>query len=106
VARPEGLEPPAYRFEACRSIQLSYGRESDRTLAAPATVEHCGSRVADLPTRVHDVARPSRRERATASVAAGSCATIEFCVGPLVRSMPPHRVLTWASSSIGRAADS
>jgi hypothetical protein len=26
VARPEGLEPPAYRFEACRSIQLSYGR--------------------------------------------------------------------------------
>src|SRR5262249_26701495 len=26
VARPEGIEPPAYRFEACRSIQLSYGR--------------------------------------------------------------------------------
>ena len=26
VARPEGLDPPAYRFEACRSIQLSYGR--------------------------------------------------------------------------------
>jgi hypothetical protein len=26
VARPEGVEPPAYRFEACRSIQLSYGR--------------------------------------------------------------------------------
>ena len=26
VVRPEGLEPPAYRFEACRSIQLSYGR--------------------------------------------------------------------------------
>ena len=26
MARPEGLEPPAYRFEACRSIQLSYGR--------------------------------------------------------------------------------
>ena len=26
LARPEGLEPPAYRFEACRSIQLSYGR--------------------------------------------------------------------------------
>ena len=26
VARPEGLEPPAYRFEVCRSIQLSYGR--------------------------------------------------------------------------------
>jgi DNA invertase Pin-like site-specific DNA recombinase len=27
LARPEGLEPPAYRFEACRSIQLSYGRD-------------------------------------------------------------------------------
>jgi hypothetical protein len=26
MVRPEGLEPPAYRFEACRSIQLSYGR--------------------------------------------------------------------------------
>ena len=26
MARPEGVEPPAYRFEACRSIQLSYGR--------------------------------------------------------------------------------
>jgi hypothetical protein len=28
LVRPEGLEPPAYRFEACRSIQLSYGRKS------------------------------------------------------------------------------
>ena len=27
LVRPEGLEPPAYRFEACRSIQLSYGRK-------------------------------------------------------------------------------
>jgi adenylate cyclase class 2 len=26
VARPEGLEPPAYWFEASRSIHLSYGR--------------------------------------------------------------------------------
>jgi hypothetical protein len=28
VLRPEGIEPPAYRFEACRSIHLSYGRTS------------------------------------------------------------------------------
>ena len=26
VARLEGLEPPTYRFEVCRSIQLSYRR--------------------------------------------------------------------------------
>ena len=26
MVRPEGLEPPAYWFEASRSIQLSYGR--------------------------------------------------------------------------------
>lgn len=26
MARPEGLEPPAYWFEASRSIRLSYGR--------------------------------------------------------------------------------
>ena len=27
MARPEGLEPPAYWFEASRSIRLSYGRD-------------------------------------------------------------------------------
>ncbi len=26
LARPEGLEPPRSKFEACRSVQLSYGR--------------------------------------------------------------------------------
>jgi hypothetical protein len=31
LARPEGLEPPAYWFEANRSIQLSYGRARLRT---------------------------------------------------------------------------
>jgi len=29
LVRPEGLEPPAYWFEASRSIQLSYGRAPD-----------------------------------------------------------------------------
>ncbi len=29
MARPEGLEPPAYWFEASRSIRLSYGRAFD-----------------------------------------------------------------------------
>ena len=32
LVRPEGLEPPAYWFEASRSIQLSYGRLSGRPL--------------------------------------------------------------------------
>ncbi len=32
LARPEGLEPPAYWFEANRSIQLSYGRGPNRVL--------------------------------------------------------------------------
>jgi hypothetical protein len=30
--RPEGLEPPAYWFEASRSIQLSYGRLSEEII--------------------------------------------------------------------------
>src|SRR4051794_4748579 len=40
VVRPEGLEPPAYWFEASRSIQLSYGR-------APHPSYHC-CRVASM----------------------------------------------------------
>ncbi len=39
VARPEGLEPPAYWFEASRSIQLSYGRVKRR--AEPVTAPAC-----------------------------------------------------------------
>jgi hypothetical protein len=31
LVRPEGLEPPAYWFEASRSIQLSYGHAVSTT---------------------------------------------------------------------------
>ena len=37
MVRPEGVEPPAYRFEACRSIQLSYGRTDGQLDAAIAS---------------------------------------------------------------------
>jgi hypothetical protein len=36
MARPEGLEPPAYWFEANRSIQLSYGRDDSVSMVPPA----------------------------------------------------------------------
>ncbi len=36
LVRPEGLEPPAYWFEASRSIQLSYGRMEESN--------HCSAR--------------------------------------------------------------
>ena len=32
MVRPEGLEPPAYWFEASRSIRLSYGRLRGTTI--------------------------------------------------------------------------
>ena len=67
MARPEGLEPPAYRFEACRSIQLSYGRtQCVHSIARPRKSDHRAwnrepahryARIAFLPRR--DVARRS-----------------------------------------------
>jgi hypothetical protein len=43
LVRPEGLEPPAYRFEACRSIQLSYGRSSSLPVLALASGRRDGT---------------------------------------------------------------
>jgi hypothetical protein len=38
MVRPEGIEPPAYRFEACRSIHLSYGRIEIQLQIQPSTL--------------------------------------------------------------------
>jgi hypothetical protein len=43
MVRPEGLEPPAYRFEACRSIQLSYGRVWPSMRSCDRTAWFCSS---------------------------------------------------------------
>ena len=42
MARPEGVEPPAYRFEACRSIQLSYGRVRVLSVSPPSMDSRIG----------------------------------------------------------------
>ena len=52
MARPEGLEPPAYRFEACRSIQLSYGRAQSSSLVDASTIgkDGCANITISLPS--------------------------------------------------------
>jgi hypothetical protein len=59
LVRPEGLEPPAYRFEACRSIQLSYGRATVRVYP---TGTHCAR------NRVLHTSHESRLNRLPRSV--------------------------------------
>ena len=51
MVRPEGVEPPAYRFEACRSIHLSYGRKSDRELGnrVIGQLDKCNYQITQLP---------------------------------------------------------
>ena len=72
--RPEGLEPPAYWFEASRSIQLSYGRES---------VHHIIWPVAFFPAKEN-----SMRSRAFLAVLALACTTRAFAQAT---SQPPQQ---------------
>jgi hypothetical protein len=62
VVRPEGLEPPAYRFEACRSIQLSYGRvEQFYYVRIPVCVGAEKSRL-QIDTRLGPVAQLAEQQ--------------------------------------------
>jgi hypothetical protein len=68
MVRPEGLEPPAYWFEASRSIQLSYGRTQGES--AHSIADACGARV--------------RGDRGRTG--SDRYARITFCLGVIVRS--------------------
>jgi hypothetical protein len=59
LARPEGLEPPAYRFEACCSIQLSYER-------GPSVGKPKITRVSN-GVILFTIVRPENRDRAPAA---------------------------------------
>jgi hypothetical protein len=85
LARPEGIEPPAYRFEACRSIQLSYGRTED------------------LEKGVDEFRRKNTMRRSTRAMLESLFALAVSC-GVGAASLLHHH--TRAGSSIGRAADS
>ena len=113
LVRPEGVEPPAYRFEACRSIQLSYGRPRplyrDR-LVCPASrrddADHvfeqtrsparanCRSAGADDVGGTFAVPRAARvRVRACVWARrchACGCARITFCPGAIISRRSPR----------------
>jgi hypothetical protein len=75
MVRPEGLEPPAYRFEACRSIQLSYGRvnisvaDSYRPSLFPRGKETVALLALCLPRFCHESRQTARRHARRRSVA-------------------------------------
>src|SRR3972149_1987120 len=101
VVRPGGIEPPAYRFEACRSIQLSYGRV--QSMYFNTSVLSLGDRgIGDFLNR--------KRPRAETPAAADR--SIEYdrdkihcSVGRIPADERPLFLMR-AGSSIGRAADS
>ena len=100
VVRPEGLEPPAYRFEACRSIQLSYGRILQ--LVGRALARRGDSYVVSAFRRTVTSPRvyPDRSLRGKQTTVLKSRFAFAAIAGA-VAFIP-----TRAGSSIGRAADS
>ena len=83
MVRPEGIEPPAYRFEACRSIHLSYGRVH-RSIGRE---------------RLTSVVHVNGRHNRIGVLESGVRLDAVFCADLLHDSLR-------AGSSIGRAADS
>ena len=78
MARPEGLEPPAYWFEANRSIQLSYGRGSNahRSILPWGSLVSCGRLSIGLPRTTAEAAN----RRAGCQPAPHSCEFSEILV--------------------------
>jgi hypothetical protein len=90
MVRPEGLEPPAYRFEACRSIQLSYGRVRNEC-SSPPPMDHVFE-PSGLPPSLPADACPSAANSPADSI-----------IRPAQRRM---RCRTWNTSRIRSPADS
>ncbi len=69
MVRPEGFEPPAFRFEACCSIQLSYGRLW--RCRAQCSAPNCGCQIADF--RVESQTPASAQRTAPAEAGTHDC---------------------------------
>ena len=108
VVRPEGIEPPAYRFEACRSIQLSYGRPGDPYIWSLGHLVIWSLIEGLMDWHIETFNRPindqiTRRLNDQIESVAAPCSARQGRAMLRSSSSSPH---TWASSSIGRAADS